>query len=405
MAKVNHALVIGGGIAGLTMALALHKAGIRATIYESYPSTADGVGASLMLAPNGLSALKLVGVDAALLAASQPITRMAMADSRGKVLTVFDGIEGMPPSRVVWRSDLYRVLRAAVEAAGIRVIYGKRLVGASETADGVSAQFGDGSVADGDILIGADGIRSTVRELIDPCAPAPRYTGFLGFGGGAPPDAMQVPAGCMTFVFGKHAFFGYWADPGLGICWFGSLPHETPLTMEEARKMPAAQWLGRLRALYGDDQPAQTFLRQAVSDQLVATGASEMMPPVPRWHSQRMVLVGDAVHAPSSSSGQGASLAIESAVQLARCLRDLPVPADAFACYERLRRARVENAAADAAKVNSRKASGPFAKALAHMLMPIALKCFFNPAKMFGALHGYRIDWDASVDQTEASRA
>ncbi|MFS6649934.1 FAD-dependent monooxygenase, partial [Staphylococcus aureus] len=92
-----------------------------------------------------------------------------------------------------------------------------------------------------------------------------------------------------------------------------------PLSTAEVGAVPAAQWLDRLRALYRDDQPAQTLLRVAVPDQLVATGASEMMPPVPRWHSQRMVLVGDAVHAPSSSSGQGASLAIESAVQLARC--------------------------------------------------------------------------------------
>jgi len=165
----------------------------------------------------------------------------------------------------------------------------------------------------------------------------------------------------------------------------------------DVRKRPAAQWLARLRDLYGDDQPAQTLLRHAEPDQLIATGASEMMPPVPRWYSERMVLVGDAVHAPSSSSGQGASLAIESAIQLARCLRDIPKPSDAFARYEQLRRERAEEVATNAAKSNSQKASGPLAKALMHILMPIALKTFFNPTKMFGGQHGYRIDWDASA--------
>ncbi|GGA06741.1 FAD-dependent oxidoreductase [Dyella caseinilytica] len=398
MGAAKHALIIGGGIAGPAVALALHKAGIRSAIYESYPAAADGVGAGLMLAPNGLEALRIIGVDTQLRAVSQPIHRMVIANSRGKALSIFDGLEGLPASRVIWRSDLYRVLRETVEEAGIPVVYGKRLIQASETADGVSAQFADGSQAFGDILIGADGIRSTVRELIDPSASTPQYAGFLGFGGGTSVDPGQVPIDAMTFVFGKHAFLGYWADPDKGICWFGSLPHDVPLTLADVHKVPAAEWLERLRKLYHDDQPAQNFLRHADPAELLMTGASMMMPPVPRWHSQRMVLVGDAVHAPSSSSGQGASLAIESAVQLARCLRDLPSPVKAFTCYEQLRRVRVEKVAANAAKTNSKKASGRLAKAFTHMLMPLILKVFFNPAKAFGAQHTYRIDWDAPVD-------
>jgi 2-polyprenyl-6-methoxyphenol hydroxylase-like FAD-dependent oxidoreductase len=110
-----------------------------------------------------------------------------------------------------------------------------------------------------------------------------------------------------------------------------------------------------------------------------------------------MVLVGDAAHAPSSSSGQGASLCVESAIQLARCLRDLPDVPAAFAAYEQLRRPRVEKVAADAAKANSNKAAGPVAKALMRVLMPVAMKTFLRPEKMFGALHGYRIDWDEVV--------
>ncbi|RKP46489.1 FAD-dependent oxidoreductase [Trinickia fusca] len=397
MKTVTHVLIIGGGIAGPAVALALAKAGIRSTIYESYSATADQVGGSMMVAPNGLEALKIIGVDADLHVASRPISHMAIANSRGKVLSRFDGLEGMQPSRVVWRSDLYRVLRRAAEDAGIPIVHGKRLVTASETANGVHASFADGSDASGDILIGADGIRSTVRELIDPGAPSPHYAGTLGFGGVAPRDTIPVPSDTMTFVFGKRAFWGYWADPDKGICWFGNLPHAAPSSMGEVRKVPSVQWLEQLRELYGDDQPAQILLKHSDRNQLLGPIASEMMPPVPRWHSERMVLVGDAVHAPSSSSGQGASLAIESAIQLARCLRDTPEPSQAFACYEQLRRERVEKVAANAAKTNNQKAQGPLARALMDIVMPIALKTLFKPAKIFGSQHHYRIDWDAKA--------
>ena len=121
------------------------------------------------------------------------------------------------------------------------------------------------------------------------------------------------------------------------------------------------------------------------------------MPKVPRWHSGRMVLVGDSAHAPSSSSGQGASLAIESAIQLAQCLRDLPDAPSAFARYEALRRPRVEKVAARAAKTNSGKALGPIATKMMSLLMPLALKTVMKPEKTLGAEQRFRIDWDETI--------
>lgn len=108
-----------------------------------------------------------------------------------------------------------------------------------------------------------------------------------------------------------------------------------------------------------------------------------------------MVLVGDSAHATSPSSGQGASLAVESAVQLARCLRDLPHP-EAFAAYEALRRERVEKIIAAAARTNSDKAAGPVARVLRDLFMPVAMKLLAKPEKMAWQ-YGYRIDWDAPV--------
>ena len=108
-----------------------------------------------------------------------------------------------------------------------------------------------------------------------------------------------------------------------------------------------------------------------------------------------MVLVGDAAHAPSASSGQGASMAAESAVQLARCLRDLPHER-AFAAYERLRRDRVERIIAAGARSNQDKAAGPVARVLRDLFLPATMKLLAKPEKMAWQFD-YRIDWDAPI--------
>ena len=120
------------------------------------------------------------------------------------------------------------------------------------------------------------------------------------------------------------------------------------------------------------------------------------MPPVPHWYRGRMVVVGDAVHAPSNSTGQGASLAIESSIELARCLRDLPDPASAFAAYERLRRERVETITRRGAKLNHAKTPGPIVRGLMRVLLPMMLKRT-STTEALGQEQRFRIDWDASV--------
>jgi len=121
------------------------------------------------------------------------------------------------------------------------------------------------------------------------------------------------------------------------------------------------------------------------------------MPPVPRWHRGRMVLVGDAVHAPSNSSGQGASLAIESGIQLARCLRHAPDAASAFASYKTLRRLRVEKIAKRGAALNRTKAPGPVARRLMPLIMSLAFG-LMPLERMFSAEQRYTINWDARVE-------
>lgn len=396
MTGIRTALVIGGGIAGPVTALALRKAGIEPTVYEAYASTADGIGGTLTVAPNGLDALRIIGADEAVRAVGLPMARTVMADGRGRRIGEFPGLPDLPPSQAMWRSELYRALHDHAVSQGIRIEYGKRLVGVEHSPAGITARFADGGTASGDVLIGADGIRSTVRTLIDPDAPGPDDVPLLNFGAVAD---IAVPAkpDATYFVFGRRAFLGYWVQPDGRTPWFGNLPHEKPMTLTQAREVPASEWLRRLREVYAEDVPGRDLLQHTSADGLFVLGSIEIMPKLPRWHRGRMVLVGDSAHAPSPSSGQGASLAIESAIQLARCLRDLPDVPSAFAAYERLRRPRVEKVAARAAKTNNSKTFGPVAITLMSLLMPIAMKTFLTPEKTLGPEQRHRIDWDEVV--------
>jgi 2-polyprenyl-6-methoxyphenol hydroxylase-like FAD-dependent oxidoreductase len=403
MSHTSTALVIGGGIAGPVTAMALQKAGIEATVYEAYPSTADGIGGALSIAPNGLNALAVLDAEDAVRRVGDPMTAMVFRSWTGKQLAEFASPPGDRPTMLlVWRTDLYRALYDEAVSRGVRIEHGKRLVDLTQTDQAVTARFADGTRASADILIGADGIRSTVRGLIDPAAPQPRYVGLLGFGARLAQTGLASNHGKMQMFFGKRAFFGYQIlDDGSG-GWFANLPHREPMSTAEARAVRPEEWRGVLREAFADDRsPAVDLIDRTDPAELVVTGGLEDIPSVPTWHSGRVVLVGDSAHATSPSSGQGASLAIESAVQLARCLRDLPHE-EAFAAYERLRRARCERVIKMAARTNSDKAAGPVARVLRDLLMPVAMKVLAKPEKMAWQFD-YRVDWaEPAVDRQAA---
>jgi 2-polyprenyl-6-methoxyphenol hydroxylase-like FAD-dependent oxidoreductase len=389
--RVQSAAIIGGGIAGPVAALALRKAGIAATVYESYPSPAEGLGGTIALAPNGVAALDIVGAGDQVRQVADPAYRQVMSVNGKRV--PLPGLAGVEPLQVVRRSDLHRILHDRAAAEGVGIEHGKKLVSVREEP-AATAMFADGSSVTADVLIGADGVHSTVRRLIDPDAPGPRYTGMLAFEGLSRAEVPEEP-GTMTFAFGKRGYYLYWPSKG-GTTFGVNLPARRPLPIREARQTPPEEWLRRLLEVYGEDDPGGDLVRNLAPEALQVNGALYLMPPVPHWHRGRMVLVGDAVHAPSNSSGQGVSLSIESAVELARCLRDLDVP-EAFATYEGLRRRRVERIAARAGKINHTKAPGPVAKALMPVIMPIFLKLAMKPEKTIGPEQRYRIDWAARV--------
>jgi FAD-dependent urate hydroxylase len=396
MTDTRTALVIGGGIAGPVAAMALQEAGIRPTVYEAYPGTADGIGGGLSIAANGLNALALLGADQVVQRIGTPATAMVVQSWTGKRLAEFGTLPGLPSAQFVWRAELHRGLHDEAARRDIPIEHGKRLVGAASGGDAVSALFSDGTEASADVLIGADGIRSTVRSLIDPAAPQPRYAGLLSFGAAVSDAGLPSTGGKMFMIFGKRAFFGYQVSDDSSCIWFVNLPHPQPMTLTDARAVGAEEWLHELRKVFADDRtPALGLLNRTEAADLLVIGPMEDIPTVPTWSKDRMVLIGDAAHATSPSSGQGASLAVESAVQLARCLRDLPHE-QAFAAYEQLRRTRVEKIIAQAARTNSDKAAGPLLRMVRDLVMPVAMKRLAKPEKMAWQFD-YHIDWSAPV--------
>lgn len=391
MNAIRTAAVIGGGIAGHSAALALHKAGIEATVYEGYASPAEKVGGPIALAANGVAALAVIGAESAVLDNSYPISRQVTRI--GTKTIPMPSLADVPPMRIVLRQDLYGALQELAASRGIATYYGKRLVGADQDGAGATARFADGSAVTTDLIIGADGVHSAVRKLIDPDAPGPRYTGLLSIDGRSQLEAGDADA--MSFAFGKKAYYLYWRHPDGGTVWGANLPQPNPMSVREARAVASTQWRQRLLETYGSDDPGAELIRRTDPDRMNATGALYIMPSVPHWSRGRLVITGDAAHAPSNSSGQGASLAIESAIELAKCLRDASSVDSATTAYEAMRRPRVERIANQANRINRTKAPGRFGQVVAASIMPVVMAALMRPEKIFGPTLRYRIDWDA----------
>ena len=393
MNAIRTAAVIGGGIAGHTAALALHKAGIEATVYEGYASSAEKVGGPIALAANGVAALAVIGAESAVLDHSYPISRQV---TRIGARTIeMPSLPDLPAMRIVLRQDLYGALQELAAGRGISTYYGKRLVAADQDGAGVTARFEDGTSIAADLIIGADGVHSTVRKLIDPDAPGPHYTGLLSVDGRSEVDAGDPDV--MSFAFGSKAYYLFWRHPDGGTVWGANLPRPTPMSVREARAIGPDQWRQTLLETYGSDAPGGELIRRTALDGMNATGAIYIMPGVPHWSRDRLVIIGDAAHAPSNSSGQGASLAIESAIELAKCLRDASSVQAATAAYEALRRPRVERIAKVAGRINRTKTPGRFGQVVAASIMPVVMTAMMRPEKIFGPTLRYRIDWDAAV--------
>ncbi len=394
------ALIIGAGVAGPVAALALQRAGIDAVVHEAHDGPADDAGAFLTIQSNGLDALRAVGLDRAVVGAGFPTPSLRILSGSGRHLgTVPNGgsLADGTVSHTLRRADLYRVLRDEALRRGVPIRCGARLVGAVTQGGRVRATFADGSEAEGDLLVGADGVRSRVRTLLDPSSPPARYVPVLNVGGYARGVSTSARRGEYVMVFGRRAFFGWAVAPDGQTWWFANPPRREEPRPGELAATTSERWRDLLAGLYADDRSPAAELIRATPGPLRGWATYDL-PSVPVWHGRGMILLGDAAHATSPSSGQGASLAIEDAVVLARCLRDAPGTTAAFAAYERLRRHRVERVVARSARISTSKAAGPAGRVLRDLLLPVGLR--IAAARGSGSLawlHEHHIDWDEPV--------
>jgi 2-polyprenyl-6-methoxyphenol hydroxylase-like FAD-dependent oxidoreductase len=383
-------LIIGAGIAGPVVAMFLQRLGIELTIFEARPEPNDRAGAFLNLAPNGLAVLESLGIRNAIAAQGTPTTSIVFQNHRGKRLG------DLPETTVLLkRGVLNRGLREAVGRHGVPVQFGKRLMGIETPArGGVVARFEDGTEVQGDFLVGCDGIHSRTRRSLFPNAPEPKYTGIIDSGAITMAPSIGAADGVMRMTFGRHGFFGYQVVPSGEVFWF----HNSELAVEpdrvELQAVPAAEWRQRLLDIHRDDPaPIQEIIRST-------PGTIERWPvydlaSLPSWRKGPVCLIGDAAHAMSPHVGQGASLALEDAIELGRCVRDIPRVEHAFAAFERIRRGRVEKLVREARRTGNRKAaSNPVTRAIRDLVLPVFLK---SGVKGLREVYAHQIEWRDKV--------
>jgi 2-polyprenyl-6-methoxyphenol hydroxylase-like FAD-dependent oxidoreductase len=338
------AIIVGGGIAGTACAIALHKAGISADVYEAHTDGADDLGAFLTIMHNGMDALHAIDVHNAVIDVSFPAADVEFYGSDGQLLSrqpMGSDCGTLLTPRTIRRSALYTALHEQLRRRGGHITHGKRLYDVETPSEGgVRVTFEDGTQAQADLLIGADGIHSTARTLLNPTAQKPRYTGLNIVYGYTPNSPVPTPDATYRMITGSRAYFGYTTDPRQCSWWFARIPGDE-LDRDTLASTSVETWKRRFATLFAEDETPAAKIIQAAEDD-VTVGNAYDVPTTERWHNDTTVLIGDAAHAASPAAGQGASMALEDAVILAQCLRDLPDRVNAFRVFEAIRRERVE---------------------------------------------------------------
>ena len=349
MASHRRALIIGGGIAGPTLALFLKRAGIEPLVFEAYPRTED-VGGGFQIAPNGLRVLADLGLAEALLREGSPSGDMAFRNHRGRDIGLVRTARAGTAVNI-GRSNVHRVLRDAADQRGIAVRYGKRLRDVSVAGREVVATFEDGTTEVGDFLVGADGVRSRVRAWMLPEEAAARDTEMVSIGGFCGRDLLPPSdprdATRLTFMVGPRYQLGYSRmNDGLWGWWchaHGASEAEgtaiLTMSFEELRARMLERYAGWSEPVERLIRGTAEWLRTPIHD----------VPHLSAWHKGPVLLVGDAAHAMSPAGGQGASMALEDAMLFAKLAADASRPIeDAMARFETLRRSRAEATVAQA---------------------------------------------------------
>jgi 2-polyprenyl-6-methoxyphenol hydroxylase-like FAD-dependent oxidoreductase len=327
-------MVAGAGIGGLTAAIALRAKGIAVVVYEAAPRPRD-TGTALGVASNAVKVLRSLGIDLAAGDCGAPIERFELRTARGALIRALpiDAItaELGDPIVSIHRNDLMRTLLDAVGDTPIH--FGAEVVDFEAGVTGVDATCADGRRAQADVLIGADGLRSTVRSKIDGKA-APIEYGYICWLATVPFTHPRMVPGYAGHYWGKGQRFGL-IDIGGGMAYWWA-----------TKNMPAARardWNGgkdEIVAAFAGWAPEVVDVIARTPQHAIVSVPAQDRPFLERWGSGPVTLLGDAAHPMLTSMGQGASSAVEDSYVLAQALARVPDPVAALRKYEDMRRDR-----------------------------------------------------------------
>ncbi len=334
---------VGGGVVGLTGAIALREAGLEATVYDRVDDVAAAqIGAGLGLAFNATRVLRRLGLLDGLQHVGSRLERFEFRSWNGKLLSRWGVPEGEEQFGVT-RKALHELLVDALPADAI--VCGKTCVGYEQDESAATALFEDGTSVRSDVLVGADGLRSTIRAQTLGDEP-PRYAEFSVTRCLVPvEDDKPLPRGVFRMLWGRGACIGmYHVAPGF-VYVFAWWPSDEGVHVEHGRRKAA------LAERYADWSPEVPALIQEMREEDIHQTDIYDRPAAKHWGDGRVTLAGDAAHPMTFNMGQGACQGIEDVLTLARCLAtDSDVPA-AVRRYEAERIPRTSKFTNDSARV------------------------------------------------------
>lgn len=329
------AIIIGAGIGGISAAIALRRIGLDVAVFERAPAIQE-VGSGIPLWSNALASLRKLGLSGAIESIGEQVDIARISTWRGDILADLSHEKRLQAlgkvSIVVHRAELLDTL---LEALGKQYVQlDANCVGFSQDATGVRAHFADGSDAQGDFLIGADGLKSTIRSAWFP-ERKPRYVGSTCWRG----IAHINRSGLETWAWGKGCQFGITPMTQGRAYWFAQ--KDAP----EGEHDPEGKRKCELLSLFQDWHDPVPAVIEATEEHAILRNDVYDLPPLRYWTQGRVALLGDAAHAMTPNLGQGGCLAIEDAVVLADCLSTEPDTIRALKLYEKRRIARAHRVA------------------------------------------------------------